>query len=232
MADVLLSHHACRIPEDAPAVLRKHQCLACALEGVSRIMRVEYAGDTLCGQSSHRVEHDELVLEVEVGFRLVEYQYLRFCRHCTGYEHHLQLAAAYRITRLVCKMRYAQPFHYLLRDLHVLSRRGGKSSYAAAPSEQHGLECRVRHRGRPRLRHVCHPAPEPGRRYVTYVFAVEKAASALPVQHVHHASQQGRLARSVWSEHREYLARFHNYIYVLKYLRSALVCEAAVFYPE
>ena len=104
---VLLGNHGRGIAEDAPAVLRKHQRLACALEGMGRIVRVEYAGDSLSSQSCHCVEYYELVLEVEIGLRFVEDQYLRFCSHGPRYEHHLQFAAAYGVARLVREMRYA-----------------------------------------------------------------------------------------------------------------------------
>ena len=192
-------------------------------------MRVEDAAQSLfAGKAANRFKNDELVAEIQIGFRLVQHKELRLGAQRAGDQHHLQLAAADLVAELAAHMRDAKLLHGALAPLAIrLFRRSERTDAAAASQKDHFLHCEGEGEGFC-LRYIRHLPPEAARRHVPDVLPIQKAPAGRPRQHSHHAAQQRCLADAVRPQDRQDLTALYAKRDVFQYGHSLLIAEAAV----
>ena len=98
--DIGLGNDALRASADGLS-LAQQQGLVRPLQSMLRVVGIENAGDPVGGKPGDRIEHDQLVFEIQIGFRLIEYEQGGFSGQGAGDQDHLQLAAAHLAAELL-----------------------------------------------------------------------------------------------------------------------------------
>lgn len=102
---ILFSHNAPRFTEQAASCFVEDEGVGRDLERMAGIMRIEQTGNALAGQGLNRLQHNKLILEIKVGFRLIQDENLGIGNQRSGNEHHLQFAAAHLVAGFAAEIQ-------------------------------------------------------------------------------------------------------------------------------
>lgn len=92
--DVLFGDDVLRAAKKAFSVSPEQQRFVCPAQRVGRVVRVKNAGEPRARKRLHGIEHQQLILKIEVRLRLVENQHLRLGRQALLQSGPSALAAA------------------------------------------------------------------------------------------------------------------------------------------
>ena len=174
-------------------------------QGVRRVVRVHDDREaSVLHEALKESQDDELVTEIEAGFRLVEHEDARVGDERSGDEDHLELAA-----------RHGRAGHlgqvggtHLVEDVagHALLARSGlgEGAHVGCSPNHHHLEAGECHVGGVAgLRHVGQDAAQRPGRHRRNGSAVDECAPAVPLLQADHRAQQRRLAGAVGTQDRQ-----------------------------
>ena len=204
--DVLLRDHRVGVSKQTVALPGEQQRLARPLQCMGRVVRVEHAGHAGGRELRHGAQHQKLILEVEVGFRLIQNENARLRCQRAGDQNHLQLAPRHLGAAFALQMFDVQARHGLARSGKVCLARPRKKAHSAAAAEQHhfkGGAGRSRSLG---LRHVGDSLPELPVGQRANVSAIQRAATGAPAQKTHDAAQQRGLPGAVGPQNGHHVA--------------------------
>ena len=97
-------------------------------------------GDAPLRQLFHRLQHQGLILEIQMGSRFVEQHDLRLLAHGAGDEHHLPFAAGYLGVAFAGQVFDAQLAHDLIGEFRVLAGGGAQQAQMRRAAHAHHLQ--------------------------------------------------------------------------------------------
>ncbi len=195
-------------------------------------MGIEQTGHPFRRQTRQGLHDQQLVAEVQVGFRFVQNQHPGLGGQRPGDEDQLQLAAADLAAALVPQRPDAQLVHDLLRRGQVFGVRLGKDPHPAAAAQQHHLQRAVGRHHAPGLGYIGDAAPQFPVGDGPDVPPVQRADAGAPAEEAHGTAQQRGLARAVGAQNGHQIAGIGGEGNVIEHRGGIFIGEHAVFHRQ